>query len=116
MGKKLNKEKQMENLDAIKKLYFSWDRDTCANTRNVKVIDKQSENVILTINVPVNIEPGTECYKINIYWEEENIKNCKNLKLFGVYWSNYNTMIYDETKKCLVIDSKDSDKLVKVYS
>ena len=39
MGKKLNKEKQMENLDAIKKLYFSWDRDTCANTRNVKVID-----------------------------------------------------------------------------
>nr|AUO31839.1 hypothetical protein [Paeniclostridium sordellii] len=116
MGNKLNVEKQFESLDAIKQLYFSWDRDTGTNLRKVEVVDKKSNNIILDITVPVNISPGTESYKINIVWENGGIKNFRKLKLFGVYWSQYNEMNYDELNQCLLINSNDSDKLVKVYS
>lgn len=115
MGK-LGFEKQLESLGSIKKLYFSWDKDTSLIYRNVEVIDKKNYNVIFNMEIPVNIEAGTEVYKINIIWEEVGIKKFNELKLFGTYWSSYNKMSYDEVEECLIIESVDSDKLVKVYS
>ena len=65
MGKKLSFEEQLESLDGIKTLYFSWNRDTSTNLRNVEVVDEVTGNVIFNIQVPINISPGTESYKIN---------------------------------------------------
>lgn len=115
MGKKLNFDKQLESLEAIKELYFSWDEDTSVNSRNVEVINKETDEVIIDIQVPINISPGTEFYKINIVWEDAGIGNFNKLKLFGTYWSSYNEMTYDEINEFLLINSSDSDKLVRVY-
>lgn len=112
----MSRQKQSESLDAIKKLYFSWDTDSSINLRKVEVIYKQSGDIISDIQVPVNIAPETNSFKINIIWENAEINNFKSLKLFGVYWSSYNEMSYDEINECLVINSIDSDKLIKVYS
>ncbi|RDY29777.1 hypothetical protein CHL78_000985 [Romboutsia weinsteinii] len=116
MGKKLSFEEQLESLHAIKSLYFSWDRDTSTSLRYVEVVDEETDAVILSIQVPINISPGTETYKINIVWENAGVKNFSSLKLFGIYWSSYNKMNYDDINECLEIYSSDSDKIVKVYS
>lgn len=116
MGKKLSFEEQLESLDGIKTLYFSWNRDTSTNLRNVEVVDEVTGNVIFNIQVPINISPGTESYKINIVWENAGVKDFKSLQLFGTYWSSYNKMSYDEINEYLEIESSDSDKLVRIYS
>lgn len=116
MGKKLSFEDELESLGAIKSLHFSWDRDTSTSLRYVEVLDKETDAVILKIKVPINITPGTEFYKINIVWENAGVNDFNLLKLFGVYWSSYNKMNYDNINECLEIYSSDSDKIVKVYA
>lgn len=115
MGK-LGFEKQLESLGGIKKLYFSWEKDASVSYRNVEVIDKETDKIIFNMEIQVNIEAGTEVYKINILWEDSGINDFRSFKLFGTYWSSYNVMSYDEVDECLTIESTDSDKLVKVYS
>lgn len=115
MGKNLNFEEELDSLDAIKTLYFKCNKDTSTHLRNVEVIDKQSNNIIFIGQVPISIAPETNTYKIYILWEQAGISNFNSLQLFGVYWSSYNKMSYDEISECLVINSSNSDKLVKVY-
>lgn len=54
MGK-LSFEKQLESLSAIKILFRSWGSDTSVNSRNVIVIDKKTDEVIIDMQIPINI-------------------------------------------------------------
>ncbi|HEY5588147.1 MAG TPA: hypothetical protein VIK86_04225 [Candidatus Paceibacterota bacterium] len=52
---------------------------------------------------------------VNIVWEDSGIKKYLKLGLFGFYSAYYVEMEYDVAENCLILDTTDTSKVIRIY-
>lgn len=115
MGTLLEREQQIQSIDALQKYYFDNNHQNGPFNTKVEVCFKRGKKHIFNANVPIVISYDSISQKIDILWEDDGLDDFRDMQLFGTYNCHYTKMKYLKTKGILEINSSDSNKIVRVY-
>ncbi|EOU1670457.1 hypothetical protein OQL13_000534 [Clostridium perfringens] len=115
MGEKLDRDQELQSVEALQKYYFDNNHQNGPFNTKVEVLSKKGRKLAFNANVSIVIAFDSSSQKISIMWEDDGFDDFRDIQLFGTYNCHYTKMKYIKTKKILEINSSDSNKIVRVY-